>query len=147
MDYIVHSTLADSEALRIVLSYDIACQFHKNFRKPHRITKFVNALGSDLNSKYFDFAVPKFHLPMHGPPCHSAFSLNFIPQVGRTYGEGVESEWSSINPLATSTREMTPSVRRETLNDHWSFWNWRKIVGFGMCFQSLRQLIPDFSRR
>jgi len=38
------------------------------------------------------------------------------------------------NPLAPSIREMGPAVRHNTLNDHWSGWNFRKIVGFHKSF-------------
>ena len=45
-------------------------------------------------------------------------------------GEDIETTWSSTNPLVPSTREMGPAARRETLNDHWGGWNFRKIVNF-----------------
>jgi hypothetical protein len=41
----------------------------------------------------------------------------------------VESNWSSLGKLATSTREMNFGLRRDTLNDAMSQWNWRKAKG------------------
>jgi hypothetical protein len=62
--------------------------------------------------------------------CQNNLSLSYIPGVGRTCGEDVETSWAHTNSLAPSTREMGPGARRETLNDHWNGWNFRKIVGF-----------------
>lgn len=54
-----------------------------------------------------------------------------MPGVGRTDGEAPERGWSHINPVATSTREMGPGSRRDTLDDHFSDWNWKKTTGMG----------------
>ena len=50
--------------------------------------------------------------------------------AGQSCGEDIESGWYHVNPLGTSTREMGPGARHETLNDHWSGWNFQKIIGF-----------------
>ena len=63
-------------------------------------------------------------------------SFNFLPGVGRTYGEGIESGWSHMNPISMSTKEMGPALRQEVLDDHWGSWNWMKILNFGMCLFS-----------
>ncbi len=134
MDYVVLSTLRNTEYKTLLFSYDIACQWHKHFRS--RMANFPEALQLDADGMILRYVVPKFHLPAHGAACQSRFSLNFLPRVGRTYGEGVEQEWSHINGTATSTREMAPSVRRETLDDHWGSWNWQKTIGFGDCVRT-----------
>jgi hypothetical protein len=54
--------------------------------------------------------------------------------VGRTYGEGIESGWSHMNPVSMSTKEMAPSARREVIDDHWGSWNHQKTIGFGAHF-------------
>lgn len=51
-----------------------------------------------------------------------------MPKSGRFGAELVETEWASTNPIANSAREMTPDARRELLDDHWSNWNWNKII-------------------
>lgn len=129
MDYIILSVLQSTQVRDIVISYDIACQWSKNFAS--RIPRYPPCLQFDLKDVNLRVVVPKFHLPAHGPQCQTRFSLNFLPKVGRTYGEGVESEWAHINGMATSTHEMGPVLRHETLNDHWSAWNWKKTLGFG----------------
>lgn len=131
MDYIVLSTLRHAATKTMLLSYDIACQWHKKLGA--RIESFPTDMQLDTSNVRLRFTVPKFHLPAHGNSCRTRFSLNFLPEVGRTYGEGVEQEWSHINGIASSTKEMAPGVRHETLCDHWSSWNWRKVVGMGTC--------------
>ena len=126
------STLSTVPSLkRLLITYDIACQYFRNFAS--RIFAFPPDLQLDLDNLTLDTDIPKFHLPAHGAPCQSEYNLNYEEEAGRTYGEGIEAEWSHINTVATSTRESAPGVRHERLNDHWGFWNHRKTIGFGMC--------------
>lgn len=128
MDYLVFSTLA-GVVLRLLISYDIACQWFKNlFRR--MIEDFPAEMHLDQTKiDEIRVAIPKKHYRVHGPN-HSHFSLNYLPRVGRTYGEGIETQWGVLNPLALSTREMSPGTRHEVFNDHWGAWNWQKTVGF-----------------
>lgn len=130
MDFILFSGLKGANIDHIRISYDIMCQWCK--RLPGRMEKFPEALQLPADTS-LSFGIPKFHLEGHGPACRTKFSFNYLPGSGRTCGEMVETEWSFINPVATSTKEMAPCARQETLNDHWSFWNWRKTTGFGTC--------------
>ncbi|KAH8103218.1 hypothetical protein DFH11DRAFT_1692670 [Phellopilus nigrolimitatus] len=140
MDYIVLSTLVKTAVSELLISYDIGCQWSKKLAS--RIKDFPQQMQLDIDNVNVRTVVPKFHLPAHGVSCQTKFSLNFIPYVGRTYGEGVESEWAHINGTATSTREMAPAVRHETLNDHWSSWNWQKWLHFGSYFnRKLREAL------
>ncbi|KAF8910492.1 hypothetical protein CPB84DRAFT_1743352 [Gymnopilus junonius] len=50
--------------------------------------------------------------------------LQLLPAL--TDGEGVERGWDCINPIATSTCEMGPGSRRDTLDAHFGDWNWQK---------------------
>ena len=54
-----------------------------------------------------------------------------MPGVGRTDGEGIERNWSEINRVANSTKEMGPGARHDTLDDHFGHHNFRKLVGLG----------------
>jgi hypothetical protein len=76
--------------------------------------------------KMFHFLIPKFHLPTHIMACQTIFSSNFNHNVGRTDGEAPERSWSHINPITTSTCEMGPGSRRDTLDDHFGAWNRKK---------------------
>lgn len=130
MDYAMLSTLMGITLLMLVISYDIACQWSKNFRS--RILDFPDDLKKlDLNCISLVTVIPKFHIYAHGRGCQTRWSLNYLRWMGRTDGEGVEREWSHINPVAMSTRLMGPGGRHNTLDDHWGAWNWRKLVGLG----------------
>ncbi|KIK62910.1 hypothetical protein GYMLUDRAFT_242000 [Collybiopsis luxurians FD-317 M1] len=48
--------------------------------------------------------------------------------VGCTDGEGVERNWSMQNALSGSTKKMGPGSRRDTLDDHFGDYNWRKTI-------------------
>ncbi|KAG1722798.1 uncharacterized protein EDB91DRAFT_1240183 [Suillus paluster] len=90
----------------INISYDIACQWSKN-------------LWTHMS------AFPQqYHLD------HDTKTITFLG-VGRTDGEALERGWANINPIATSTREMGPGSRRDTLNDHFNGWNWKKVCLMG----------------
>ncbi|KAJ3803744.1 hypothetical protein F5876DRAFT_71204 [Lentinula aff. lateritia] len=56
------------------------------------------------------------------------FSYNYAPGVGRTDGEGVEQNWAITNSLSGSTKKMGPGSRRDTLDDHFGDFNWRKMI-------------------
>ena len=127
MDYMVLSILITVFAPRVVLSYDIGCQWSKKFRERMLMYDEDLHIPDDLE---LEIGIPSWHVNGHGAFCRENYSLNYIPGVGRTCGEDVETTWSSTNCLAPSTREMGSGARKETLNDHWNSWNFRKIVGF-----------------
>lgn len=127
MDYIFFATLLGVIFLILLISYDIACQWQRNLLK--RMVEFPEAMRFDAAAKTLRFAILKKHFRVHGPN-HSRYSFNFLPHVGRTYSEGIESHWSHMNPVALSAREMSPGARHELLNDHWGAWNWQKIIAF-----------------
>ncbi|KAJ7807674.1 hypothetical protein B0H14DRAFT_2381139 [Mycena olivaceomarginata] len=72
------------------------------------------------------------HIKGHGPGCGALFSLNLKPGSGQTDSEGIEHPWSNIRGIAASTRIMGPGVLHNTINDHWSYWNWQKLVSLGI---------------
>ncbi|KAG2046999.1 hypothetical protein BDR06DRAFT_1014253 [Suillus hirtellus] len=106
-----------------------ACALHKTFASSTYLT--ILPYHIDHNHKVVMFLVPKFHLPVHIASCQTKFSFNFIKGVGRTDGEAPEHGWADINPIATSTREMGPGSRRDTLDDHFNDWNWKKVCSMG----------------
>ncbi|KAG1729494.1 uncharacterized protein EDB91DRAFT_1239214 [Suillus paluster] len=59
------------------------------------------------------------------------FSFNWSCWVGCTDGEAPEQGWLNINPVASSTKEMGPGCRWDTLDDHFGDWNWKKVVNLG----------------
>ncbi|SJL16254.1 uncharacterized protein ARMOST_19774 [Armillaria ostoyae] len=114
MDYFVLSTLTDNTPPDLVISYDIACQWHKNFFA--RISEYPELLRPKQLERNILYLVPKFHLPAHILKCRDDFSFNFSAKVGRTDGEAPERGWAATNALAASTKEMGPGARRDTLD-------------------------------
>ena len=129
MDFIFLSTVKDEGVKMIKISYDIACSWSVNLFR--RIKNYSSELQIPEDRFSMEYFIPKFHLPAHGSDCHTKYSFNYRPGVGRTHGENIESGWAHTNPAAVATREMGASARHSALDSHWGGWNWRKIVGFG----------------
>ena len=70
----------------LFISYDITCQWSKNFAK--RVMEFPAAMRIDFSRTPVWYGIPKKHFRVHGPN-HSKFSFNFLRWVGRTYGESL----------------------------------------------------------
>ena len=51
--------------------------------------------------------------------------------MARTDGEAPEQGWSDTNGVASSTKEMGPGSRRDTLDDFFGDYNWRKVAQLG----------------
>ena len=128
MDYIILSALLGITLSWIILTYDIACQWSKNFKK-RMIENFPEHMRIS-DQTMINTAIPSWHINGHGDSCRQNFCLGYMKGAGRTCGEEVEVSWSHTNPLGPSVREMGPAARHETLNDHWNGWNFCKIVGF-----------------
>ena len=130
MDYIFLSALRNFSLLILFTSYDIACQWKKNFTT--HLEDMPPNLHLDLLWILMIFLIPKFHLPGHGLGCQTLFSFNLTPRVGWTDGKGIKQNWSIMNGATSSTKEMGPGAHHDTLDDHWGNLNWRHIIGFGM---------------
>lgn len=127
MDYLFFSTLRHSTVDVLNVSYDIACQWHKHLWS--RMLSLPPSHHLNYLTRTIRFFVPKFHLPAHVSKCQTIFSFNFTRFVGCTDGEAPERGWSNINPVASSTKGMGLGCRRDTLDDHFGDWNWKKVVG------------------
>lgn len=126
MDYLYFSSIKTHSPKTVVVSYDIACQWSTNLtRRSATYPPELVAGASDLSVRYL---VPKFHLYAHRTDCQINYSFNLTPHVGRTDGESPERGWAAMNPVASSTKEMGPGSRRDTLDDHFGDYNWRKVT-------------------
>lgn len=126
MDFLFLSSLLYTALVGFVVSYDIACQW--SLYLWDRMGAFPAAYHFDFIQSSVSFVVPKFHLPAHIAKCQTAYSLNYTRSVGRTDGEAPERGWADINQAASSTKEMGPGSRRDTLDDYFGDWNWKKIT-------------------
>ncbi|KAG1784380.1 uncharacterized protein HD556DRAFT_1435459 [Suillus plorans] len=143
MDYLVFSVMVGFAVVVFNLSYDIACQWHKKLW-PRMASMPPRLHLTDRDNKTIRFFVPKFHLNAHVQSCQTAFSFNFGKNVGRTDGEAPERGWANINRVASSTKEMGPGTCRDTLDDHFSDWNWKKVTMLG---QRMLRKVKEASRR
>ncbi|KAJ7077348.1 hypothetical protein C8R44DRAFT_655086 [Mycena epipterygia] len=130
MDYMLWMSLAGYDDLvQLKVSYDIVCQWHVNIWR--RLVKYKPELVNRAGTRSYVWLIPKFHLPAHIEACNILYSFNLTPYVGQTDGEAPERGWANANPLAASTKEMGPGARRDTLDDHFNDWNYKKIVALG----------------
>ncbi|KAG6818624.1 hypothetical protein H0H93_003377 [Arthromyces matolae] len=134
MDYFFGSSLTQNTPKIVIVSYDIACQWHRNLRKRFDVYGRSFGLPDPYGDRQLRFVVPKFHLLAHVDKCKVTYSLNLLPNVGRTDGEAPERGWAAVNAVANSTKEMGPGSRRDTLDDHFGDYNWRKYMSLRTIF-------------
>ncbi|KAF8209183.1 hypothetical protein K438DRAFT_1572996 [Mycena galopus ATCC 62051] len=132
MDFILLSSLLNIILFYLILSYDIACQYGKNFWS--RMESLPEAMRLVIERSRVWFKVPNFHLPPHKPPCHSPYSFHYMWGAGRTHGETVEQNWEFTNGAAASTKMMGVGTRHATLEDLFGFHNWRRLVSWRKIF-------------
>lgn len=113
----------------ILLIYDIGCQWGVNFEK--RVDVNPGLEFPDLSER-LQVAVGKFHLGVHVKSCFWKHSLNFIPGAGYLDGEIMETVWSQLNSIATTTRSMSHGHRWEVLNDFMRDFNFKKLISMGV---------------
>lgn len=130
MDYIFAGILKNHDPdLKIVVSYDIACQWFVNLRT--RLAELPPHIRPLVIAKLIAM-IPKLHVYSHKEGCQIIFSLNYLLGAGRTDGEGIERTHSNTGPVCNSTKQMGPGHRHDTMDCHWCHWNWQKVVGLGM---------------
>ena len=140
VDFLIFITLVGITLLRVIITYDVICQWSKNFRK--RMGEFPEHMQIPDTTRV-DVAIPGWHINGHGAKCRNNFNLAYMEGAGRTVGEDIETTWAGTNSLAPSVREMAPAAQHDTLNDHWNGWNFRKIVGFCMSFVVSTFIVTD----
>lgn len=142
MDFIFFSSIMPLLLLTVVISYDIACQWKLNLMKRMNELPEHLRMPAAVALAAFMFGIPKFHCPVHEEKCAIPHSLNLMPGVGWTDGEGIERNWAEMNRVANSTKEMGAGYRHDVLNDHFGHHNWRKYAGLGTIFC----LLPPIQR-
>ncbi|KAJ7799347.1 hypothetical protein B0H14DRAFT_2185738, partial [Mycena olivaceomarginata] len=126
MDFILFSLILNTILLYLILSYDIACQFSKNFWT--RMKGLPEWMHIDPEKVFVWFKVPNFHILGHKWPCHSPFSFHWMWGAGMTDGEDVEQNWDFTNGAAPSTKMMGPGGRHAFLEGLFAFHNWWRTV-------------------
>ncbi|KAJ7058293.1 hypothetical protein C8F01DRAFT_1305830 [Mycena amicta] len=131
MDYILMHALGDVRVKRLVLSYDIACQWQIHLRS--RVLSILDKsnIPPSLDDFHIQFVLPVWHAAAHEISCQMANSPSYAEGVGRTDGEGIERTWAVLNPISFSTKEMGKGNRRDTIEDKIDHINFEKNVGEG----------------
>jgi Kyakuja-Dileera-Zisupton transposase len=103
--------------------YDIACQYcvHLQERIGHLLPKGLK----------LDLAIGLFHVHGHKEECFFHFATSFIPGAGITAGEILETLWSSLNTITPTVRTATLANRAETIDDHATDSNHKKMLNMG----------------
>lgn len=135
MDYVFASVLRHVDPkLPKVASYDIACQWSIHLLKRVKNLPPLVRLHAILR---LSFLIPKLHIYGHKLRCQTSYSFHLCPGVGNTDGEGIERSHAFIGPFGTSTKEMGPGSRHDTLDDAWGYWNWLKLISICMSYPLL----------
>ncbi|KAG2021206.1 hypothetical protein CC2G_006461 [Coprinopsis cinerea AmutBmut pab1-1] len=110
---------------RLVLLYDINCQYSRNLRKRlqegHRYLDLPEGL-------VMVFGIGQFHVHGHQEMCYARFSPMFIKGIGYTSGEILESLWSVLNEASRPTQTMSLAHRTEVLDALIGDSNWKKMI-------------------
>jgi hypothetical protein len=136
MDYIFFSAILGVALLTIAISYDIVCQWKININE--RIDKLPARLTEQPPevpplAKRLRFGLPVWHAAAHERDCQVTNSLRYQHGMENTDGEGMERGWSRVNGQSSSTKEMGPGNRHDTLDDHFGYHNWQRNIGLGAC--------------
>ncbi|KAF7306223.1 CxC2 domain-containing protein [Mycena indigotica] len=159
MDWVVLSALRWTTVRRLVLSYDIACQWKQRLKlrakvlvkgEEERVKEWAidhgwsssseqgpvplagsKAIGTDLDNYDIQFALPVWHAAAHETSCQAANSLSHAVGVGRTDGEGIERTWALLNPIGYLTKEMGEGSRHDVIEEKVDYLNFEKNVKEG----------------
>ena len=139
MDYIFWSSVKGEQVSRVMLTYDIGCQWKKGLLA--RVQKLPAAIQpkstAHLPAFEVDVRLPVWHGNVHDIACRSANSVRYARGAGKPDGEGPERIWSQMNSMATATKEMGEGVRDGVI-EHWTaHHNVQKNVGQGRFFRLL----------
>ncbi|KAI6046584.1 hypothetical protein EDC04DRAFT_2557998 [Pisolithus marmoratus] len=105
MDYSLANTLAYNMAgiQNVVCFYDISCSYKKNLRKHIGGSNHIQIPMSIC-------IVPRigiWHVHRHKKECYACYSPLFIKGAGWVDGEIIETLWSMLNVVSTSTCSMS----------------------------------------
>ncbi|KAF9067811.1 hypothetical protein BDP27DRAFT_1422543 [Rhodocollybia butyracea] len=124
MDYIFAQAVKGLDCM-IILSYDIACQWGRNFWV--RLEELKDKIDFRITEDNLVFLIPKFHLPAHQFSCQVPYSFHFTLGCGETHGEVIEGNWAVTNKAASQTKEMGPGNRAVMLDNIFGHHNYHLL--------------------
>ncbi|KAF8074505.1 hypothetical protein FPV67DRAFT_1725303 [Lyophyllum atratum] len=104
--------------------YDISCGYDVNiiprFQRSHPdLVPIVERMC---------YLIPLVHVHNHKDNCMYCYSSAYTAHAGHFHGETAEHYWPECNQLGGQTRQMNNGHRQDTLIDHHSDWNWKKVA-------------------
>ncbi|KAJ7632060.1 hypothetical protein B0H17DRAFT_1217613 [Mycena rosella] len=72
--------------------------------------------------------IPADHIRGHGPGCQACWQAVYFWCRAHFHGETAEVLWAFLNPLGSSTRQMTEAARHNTINFVMDAWNTWKVL-------------------
>ncbi|KAJ7026460.1 hypothetical protein C8F04DRAFT_1268097 [Mycena alexandri] len=111
----------------MVQSYDSYCSFVVN-----QVKRAVDLFPEDtwLHDvlRDVDGQIPADHMNGHGVDCKTLWQAVYFACRGHFHGETAEVIWAHLNPLGSSTRQMTAAARHDIINFVMHAWNILKYL-------------------
>ncbi|KAJ7720671.1 hypothetical protein DFH07DRAFT_784330 [Mycena maculata] len=109
-----------------VFSYDSWCSFVINMVK-RAIALFPETWLHTLLAMA-EGQIPADHINGHGVDCQALWQAVYFACRGHFHGETAEMLWAFLNPLGSSTRQMTGAARHDIINFVIDAWNTLKVL-------------------
>ncbi|KAJ7666845.1 hypothetical protein DFH06DRAFT_1086018 [Mycena polygramma] len=110
-----------------VYSYDSWCSFVVNLVK-RAIALFPEEKWLHQILDSLEGQIPADHINGHGAYCQAVWQAVYFACRGHFHGETAEVIWAFLNPLGSSTRQMTGAARHDIMNFVMDAWNESKVL-------------------
>lgn len=130
MDWVFAGGLSHFRGLKkVVISYDIACQWFVHLRKRMQEWPIARRIPSDVALQP---VIPAFHYPAHRDENHDEYNTRLCSGLGSVDGEAIERLWAQVGTLGVASKTMAPASRQLVIDDALSFCNWLKYISHSM---------------
>jgi hypothetical protein len=126
----------------VVFSYDSYCSFVVNQVK-RAITLFPEEEWLHTLLASVEGQIPADHINGHGLDCQKIWQAVYFACRAHFHGETAEMLWAFLNPLGSSTRQMTRAARHDIINFVIHAWNVWKILRQGKLHRLELRRIAD----
>ncbi|KAJ7328259.1 hypothetical protein DFH08DRAFT_709773 [Mycena albidolilacea] len=110
-----------------VFSYDSWCSFVVNL-VPRAVTLFPAESWLHALLELVEGQIPANHINGHGVDCQSLWQAVYFACRSHFHAETAEMLWAFLNPLGSSTRQMTGAARHDIINFVMDAWNMLKVL-------------------
>ncbi|KAJ6604883.1 hypothetical protein B0H10DRAFT_2229362 [Mycena sp. CBHHK59/15] len=110
-----------------VFSYDSWCSFVLHLVN-RAITLFPEEEWLHTLLASVEGQIPADHINGHGLDCQTIWQAGYFACRGHFHGETAEVLWAFLNPLRSSTRQMTGAAHHDIINFVMDTWNTLKVL-------------------